>query len=300
MAKLKLKGIFVPHVTPFRKHGSLDLKALRTLVRFWVESGVSGLVPCGSNGEAPYLSKQERKKVISTVVDEANGKTIIVAGTGSISTKETVQFTKNAKNLGVDAALVVTPFYFRLSNKEVLEHYRTVAETVDLPLVIYNIPRFTGFSMEPSLISKLSSEIENVVGVKDSSGNVDTINEIIRLVGDKISVLAGAADVTLPALNRGGTGAVLAVANVFPELCNSLYEAFKNGEHERAEELQKRLSIVNDALVKRYNQLSAIKEALRQRRLPGGYPRRPALPLESQERNYIEKMLRTMQEPLRY
>jgi 4-hydroxy-tetrahydrodipicolinate synthase len=297
MTKLRLEGIFVPHVTPFKRRGSLDLEALRTLVKFWVENGVSGLVPCGSNGEAPYLSRQERKKVIGTVVDEANGKVLVVAGTGSMSTRETVQFTKDARDLGVDGALVVTPFYFRLSNREIHEHYRTLMNAVDLPIVIYNIPRFTGFSIEPNVISQLASENENVVGVKDSSGNVDTITEIIRLVGTKISVLAGATDVTLPALKQGGTGAVLAVANVFPELCNSLYKAFKKGEQKRAAELQERLSFVNEVLVKKHNQLSAIKEALRQRELPGGYPRKPALPLESDERKNVQELLRTVEEP---
>jgi len=200
MPKLVLDGIFVPHVTPFTREGKLDIKALRACVRFWVEGGVSGLVPCGSNGEAPYLSRQERRRVIETVVDEVNGKIPVIAGTGSMSTQETIAFTKDAKDFGVDAALVVTPFYFKLTNKEIYEHYRTLLETVDLPLVVYNVPKFTGFSLEPSFICQLASESVGVVGVKDSSGSIGTITEIIRLVGDKISVLAGTADVALPTL----------------------------------------------------------------------------------------------------
>jgi len=297
MRKIGLDGIFVPHVTPFTRNGELDAEALRTCVRFWVEGGVSGLMPCGSNGEAPYLSREERKKVIETVVDEVNGKVPVVAGTGSMSTKETILFTEDAKDLGVDAALVVTPFYFKLSNKEIYEHYSAVLEAVDLPVVLYSVPKFTGTSLEPAVVSQLASEYENVVGVKDSGGSIGSITEITRLVGDKISVLAGTADVALAALMLGGRGAVIAVANVFPKMCSSLYEAFRRSNFEEASKLQRQISYLNEVLVKRYNQLSAIKEALRLRGLPSGFPRKPALPLESEERKDIENILKVMQEP---
>ncbi|MEM3640883.1 MAG: dihydrodipicolinate synthase family protein [Candidatus Bathyarchaeia archaeon] len=183
---LKLDGIFVPNVTPFTKEGDIDEEALRACVQFWINSGISGLVPCGSNGEAPYLSREERKKVVETVVDEVNGKVHVIAGTGSTSTWETIQFTKDAKDLGVDGVLIVTPYYFKLSRKEIYEHYRTVLETVDIPVILYSVPKFTGYSLEPLLISQLVSEYKSVVGVKDSGGNIGVITEIIRLVGDKI------------------------------------------------------------------------------------------------------------------
>jgi len=296
MPKLVLDGIFVPHITPFRRGGELDIRALRDCIRFWLENGVSGLVPCGSNGEAPHLSRQERRRVIETVVDEVNGKVPVIAGTGSISTKETIMFTKDAKDLGVDAVLIVTPFYFKLTNREIHEHYRTVLEKVDVPIVLYSVPKFTGFSLEPDLIDQLASENENVIGVKDSSGSIDTITQTIRLVGSKISVLAGAADITLPAFLLGGRGAVIAVANVFPALCSRLYDAFRNGKHEEAKRLQKRIASANDVLVKKYNQLAAIKEALKLQGLPAGYPRKPALPLDSEEKRVIQDLLRTIDE----
>jgi 4-hydroxy-tetrahydrodipicolinate synthase len=298
MPRLVLNGIFVPHVTPFTREGELDLKALRACVRFWLESVVSGLVPCGSNGEAPYLSRQERIKVIETVVDEVNGKIPVVAGTGSMSTKETITFTKDAKDLGADAALIVTPFYFKPTNREMQEHYRTISEAVDLPIVVYNVPKFTGFSLETAFIHQLVSENEKIIGLKDSSGNIGAITEIIRLVGDKISVLAGTADVALPTFLLGGKGSVIAVANVFPKLCSQLYETFKNGKYEEAKILQKRISFANEVLVKRYNQLSAIKEALRLQGLPGGYPRKPALPLDSEEKKAVQNLLKIITEPL--
>jgi 4-hydroxy-tetrahydrodipicolinate synthase len=294
MCKISLDGIFVPHVTPFKREGELDIEALRTCVRFWVESGVSGLVPCGSNGEAPYLSRQERRIVIKTVVEEVNGKIPVIAGTGGMSTKQTIAFTKDAEKLEVDAALIVTPFYFKLTNREIYEHYKTIFEAVDLPIILYNVPKFTGVSIELAVISQLASKYENLIGVKDSSGNIGTITEMIRLVGDKIAVLAGTAEVTLPTLMLGGRGAVIAVANVFPKLCNSLYQAFRRGNYEEAAKLQQQVSFINEVLVKKHNQLSAIKEALRLRGHPGGYPRKPALPLESEEVKDIEDMLKVV------
>jgi 4-hydroxy-tetrahydrodipicolinate synthase len=291
MPKLILDGIFVPNVTPFTRKGQLDTKALRTCVRFWLDGGVSGLVPCGSNGEAPYLSRQERIKVIQTVVDITNGKVPVVAGTGSTSTRETIAFTKDAADLGADAALVVTPFYFKLSNQEIQEHYRSVSEAVDIPIIVYSVPKFTGISLEPAFIHKLAMENQKVVGVKDSSGNLGAITETIRLAGKRLSVLAGTADIVLPTLLAGGRGAVIAVANVFPTFCSQLYEAFKSGRYEEAAKLQNRISFANEVLVKRYNQLSAIKEAMRSEGLPSGYPRRPALPLTESERKTLSGLL---------
>jgi 4-hydroxy-tetrahydrodipicolinate synthase len=296
MNRIDLSGVFVPHITPFTSKGRLDTEALRACMKFWMEGGVSGLVPCGSNGEAPYLSRQERRRVIKIVVDEVNGKLPVIAGTGSMSTQETITLTKDAKDIGADAALVVTPFYFKLSNREIYEHYRAVAEAVDFPILLYSVPKFTGFSLEPTVISQLASEHKNVVGVKDSGGSIGTITETIRLVGDKIAVLAGTADVALSTFTLGGRGAVVAVANVFPKMCSSMYEAFKKGNHEKASKLQRQMSFVNEVLTKRHNQLSAIKEALKLQGLPAGYPRRPALPLGAEEKKDIESMLKTVSE----
>ena len=295
MSKLRLEGVFVPHITPFQRNGEINEDALRQCVRFWIEGGLSGLVPCGSNGEAPYLLKEERKRVIEIVVDEVNGKVPVVAGTGAMSTRETIQLTKDAKNIGVNAALVVTPFYYKHSSKEIYDHYSTVIEAVDLPILIYNVPKFTGFSLEPSVVYELVSEYDGVVGIKDSSGNLGQIAELTRLVGDKVSVLAGTADVIFPTLMLGGKGAVIAVANVTPGLCSALYEAFEEGKFEDSSKLQRRISYINEVLIKRHNQLSAIKEALNMKGLPGGYPRKPTALLEKNEKDEIKEILETVE-----
>ncbi|MDI6690571.1 MAG: dihydrodipicolinate synthase family protein [Candidatus Bathyarchaeota archaeon] len=176
-----------------------------------------------------------------------------------------------------------------------IAHYKAVLEAVDLPIVLYSVPKFTGFSLDPAVIAQLASEYENVVGVKDSGGNIGSIAETIRLAGDKISVLAGTADVTLPTLMLGGKGAVIAVANVFPRIYRSLYDAFKRGDYEKASLLQQRLNYLNEILVKKYNQLSTIKEALKLFGLLAGYPRSPALPLSEEERREIEEALKAVE-----
>jgi len=296
MQKMKLEGIFVPHVTPFKRNGEINQEALRACVQFWVKSGLHGLVTCGSNGEAPYLSREERKKVIETVIEETSGKVPVIAGTGTMSTWETISFTKDAKDLGVDAALIVTPFYFKLSNKELYEHYKAILEAVELPIILYSVPKFTGFQLDTAIIAQLASEYENVIGVKDSGGSIGRITEIARLVGDKISVLAGTADLTLPTLILRGKGAIIAVANVIPKMCSTLYEAFTRGNYEEASKLQQRLTCINETLM-RHGQLSAIKSALNLLGLPGGYPRKPSLPLREEEENEIESLLKPILEP---
>jgi 4-hydroxy-tetrahydrodipicolinate synthase len=151
--------------------------------------------------------------------------------------------------------------------------------------------------LEPAFVHKLAVENEKVIGVKDSSGNLGAITEIIRLAGKRLSVLAGAADIVLPTLLAGGKGAVVAVANVFPTLCSQLYEAFKNRQYEEAARLQSRISFANEVLVKRFNQLSAIKDAMKSKELPGGYPRRPALPLAKAERKTLKGLLKEIDRP---
>ena len=291
MAKINLEGIFVPHITPFDEDGEIDWNALRGLVEFWIEGELAGLVPCGSNGEAPHLLREERRKIIETVVDAVNGRVPVIAGTGAISTKETIQLTRDAEDAGADAALIVTPFYFKYSMKEIYAHYSSIIEAVDIPIILYSVPKFTGFSIQPELVHKLASEYSNIIGIKDSSGNLSQISELIRLVGNKIAVLAGTVDVTLPTLMLGGKGAIIAVANVAPKLCSSLYKAFKNGKIDDATKLQRKISYLNEILVRRYNQLSAIKAALNLKGLPAGYPRKPALPLENSEKEKIKELL---------
>ena len=289
--QLRLDGIFPPHITPFLKNEEIDEKSLRSLVHFWLDSGCAGLVSCASNGEGPYMMRDERRRVLQIVIEEVNGKVPVIASTGAPSTRETVFLTQDAKDVGANAVLIVSPYYFKPDSKELFEHYSTVISSTDIPIVLYNVPKFTGYNMDPNVIVRLAEEYDQVVGVKDSGGSIGQISDLIQRVGDRISVLAGTGDLVLPCLLMGGKGGVIAIANVAPRLCVDLYNQFKKNEIERARQVQMKLLHLNDILVKRFNQISAIKEAMNQLGKSSGYPRRPSLPLDDKARNEIRKTL---------
>jgi 4-hydroxy-tetrahydrodipicolinate synthase len=285
----KPEGVMVPHITPFKQNGEVDEESLRQCVTFWIENKIGGLVPCGSNGEAPYLSIEDRNRVVKIVVDQANGKVPVIAGTGSLSTEDTIRLTKAAKDIGADAALIVTPFFFRLSDRELVEHYTAIARSVDMPMLLYNVPKFTGFNLEPRVVAELA-RLDNVVGIKDSGGSLGQIAEIIRLVGNRISVLAGTGDLIYPTLMLGGKGAIVAIANAAPRQCCEVHEAFLKGDYERAKDLQLKLLPLNDVLTKKYG-VVACKEALSIMRKPAGFPKSPLSALREEARTEIRKVL---------
>ena len=289
---MELDGIFVPNVTPFNRHGRIERDSLHNLVDYWIESGVSGLVVNASTGEAPYLSREERKTLLKLVIDGVDGRARVIAGTGAMGTRETIEITRDASDLGGDAVLVVTPFFFKPSEEELFQHFAALLASVDMPVILYNVPKFTGYSIKPRVIERIVFGCNNLVGVKDSSRNPGNMAEIIRLIGDKINVLSGSADMILPALALGGKGAIVAVANVIPESCVSLYEAFGNGDLKEAGRLQLRASFVNKVLVREHGQIAAIKAALNFMGKPAGFPRRPLRPLPPREERDVFEALK--------
>lgn len=289
--QLRLEGVFPPHITPFMKNEEIDEMALRSLVQFWLDSGCAGLVSCASNGEGPCMTREERRRVLGVVIDEVNGKAPVIAGTGAPSTRETTLLTRDAADAGADAVLIVSPYYFKPDSRELFEHYSTVIRSTSVRVIVYNVPKFTGYNLDPDVIVKLAEEYDQVVGVKDSGGSIGQISDLISRVGERVSVLAGTADLVLPCLLMGGKGAIIAVANVAPRLCVDLYDHFKQHEIERARQVQMRLLHLNDILVKKFDQISAIKEAMNQLGKPAGYPRRPSLPLETKAQNEVKEGL---------
>jgi 4-hydroxy-tetrahydrodipicolinate synthase len=172
-----------------------------------------------STGEAPLLSAEERKDLISLVKDRVGSRGRVIAGTGAVGTRETIQLTRDAKDVGAEAALVASPWFFRPSDEEVFQHFASLISSVDLPVILYNVPKFTGYSVTPAVVDRVADECSNLVGIKDSGGSPGNMAENIRLFGEKICVLSGAADMTMPTLVMGGKGAILAVANAIPEAC---------------------------------------------------------------------------------
>jgi 4-hydroxy-tetrahydrodipicolinate synthase len=294
MARLKLEGVYVPNVTPFDAKGEVQYDALADLIEYWIQAGVSGVVANASTGESPYLSRGELQEVLRFVIDHIDGRVQVLAGTGAMATRETIELTRDASKEGADAALITSPWFFRLSEEEVYRHYYTVLNAVDLPVVLYNVPKFTGYSIAPKTIARLAEDCSGLVGVKDSSGAPGNMAEIIRLCGDKIASLSGAADMFLPTLSLGGKGAVLAIANVVPGTCVELLNAFKAGDIATAGRRQRTASHVNNVLVASHPQVAAIKSALNHMGYNAGTPRPPLGPLnEAQEKSSTEALKNT-------
>ncbi|MEM2912380.1 MAG: 4-hydroxy-tetrahydrodipicolinate synthase [Candidatus Bathyarchaeia archaeon] len=234
----KPQGILPALVTPFTDDGKkVNEEALRSLVARCIELGVSGVVPCGTTGEFVNLTIEERKRVIDVVIDEVNGKVAVVAGTGASGTDQAIEMTKYAKDAGADAALIVTPYYLKPTDRGIYEHYDAIASQVDLPIILYNIPQVTGLPLPWQMVEDLA-QIPNIVAVKDSSGQLSFILAVLEKVRDKINVLCGHDEVVVGALAAGCSGAILASANFMPDIWVRVYNAIQKGDLQTARELQ--------------------------------------------------------------
>ena len=234
----KPEGILPALVTPFTDDAkSIDEERLRALVSHCLELGVHGVVPCGTTGEFVNLTIEEKKRVIKIVVDEVNGKVPVVAGTGASGTNEALEMTRYAKDAGATAALIVVPYYLKPADRGIYEHYYTIASQVDLPIILYNIPQCTGLPLPWQMVEDLA-QIPNIVGVKDSSGQLSFILAVLEKVRDKINVLCGHDEVVVAALAAGCSGAILASANIIPDIWVQIYNHVKNGQLQKARELQ--------------------------------------------------------------
>jgi 4-hydroxy-tetrahydrodipicolinate synthase len=288
----KPQGIIPPHITPFTKNGDIDAEGLRRNVDFWLEAGVHGLATCASNGEAVYMNSEERRQVLKVVIDQANGRVPILAGTGAPSTREAILQTKEAKDLGVDAALIITPYFFSPKQEEILGYYQDICAAIDIPIILYNVPKFTGVNMEASVVAKMA-EYDNVVGVKDSSSDMRLMQALISAAGDRISILAGSGNMVFPTLASGGHGGIVAVANVAPSRCVEIYEKFIRGDLKGAREAQADVLVLNDLVTKQYG-VPALKAAMNLLGLSGGYPRRPLLPVSERVTEELKRVLTSL------
>ncbi|MGC9103205.1 MAG: dihydrodipicolinate synthase family protein [Candidatus Methanodesulfokora sp.] len=289
---MRFQGIIPPHVTPFDEEGELDLASLDKLLDFWLNSKVHGLATCASNGEGPLLDEEERKTIIKFVVDKAGGEIPIIVGVSSPSTRGVLKQIEQAEKLGADGVLLTPPYYFKPNSRELLSHYKTVLKSSSLPVLLYNVPKFVGYDIPIELIGRIAEEHNNLSGIKESSGAVWRISELIRILGGRYSVLAGTGDILLPTLALGGDGGIVAVSIFAPELSVRLYNLFKAGDLNGAADIQRILTMLNEVIVKKCNQLSATKEALKLRGLPGGFARMPSQPLSEEEREEVRRALK--------
>ncbi len=233
--KKALQGSMVAMVTPFT-NGRVDEGKIRELVEFFIAAETDAIVPCGTTGESPTLSYEEHKRVVEITVAAVGRRIPVIAGTGSNSTTEALELTEHAYKAGANAALLTTPYYNKPTQKGLIEHFRTIAETVDLPLILYNIPGRTGVNMLPETVAALA-EHPRIVGIKEASGNLEQMTSVIQLCGEKITVLSGDDTLTLPLMAVGGKGVISVVANIVPRAVADLTHAALRGEWERARTL---------------------------------------------------------------
>lgn len=235
------RGIIPAMVTPFDKQGKVSEDGLRKLVNYLIEGGVHGLFPVGSQGEFYALERKEKRRILEVVLDQAKGKVPVYAGTGAISTKEAITLTKMAEDIGVDAVSIITPFFISPTQEELYEHYLAIAESTNLSILLYSNPGRTGVNLSVDLVVRLS-KVDNIVGIKDSSGDMTLTAEYIRRTNDDFSVLAGRDTLIYGTLLYGGKGAIAATANVAPKLVVEIYEAYMRGDIERAKKAQANLA----------------------------------------------------------
>ncbi|HZK38532.1 MAG TPA: 4-hydroxy-tetrahydrodipicolinate synthase [Clostridia bacterium] len=270
----RVKGIIVPILTPLHEDESINETELRNQVNRLIKAGVHGIFPAGTNGEGYILSRDEKKTILKIVVDEVNGRVPVYAGTGCVSTKDTVEMSLFAEDVGVDALSIITPSFAKASQQELYEHYKTVAKAVSLPIVLYNIPARTGNHLEATTVEKLS-RIENIVGVKDSSGDFNTmLGYIDATKGRDFAVLSGNDALILWNLLAGGAGSVSGCANVFPKTIAGIYESYVKNDLDRAKELQYKVYPLR-ACFKHGNPNTVIKKAVQLLGYPVGNCRKP-------------------------
>lgn len=234
------KGSIVAIVTPF-KDGKIDERKLRDLIELQIKNGTSGIVPCGTTGESATLTFQEHEAVIEITIEQAKKRVPVIAGTGSNSTQEAIMLTKQAASAGADASLQVSPYYNRPTQKGIYEHFKAVAGSVNIPIILYNIASRTGVNIEPETIAKLARDCKNIVGVKEASGSLDQMSRIKQLCDKDFNLISGDDSLTLPVLSLGGIGVISVVANIVPADVANLVAEFQKGNLREAQEIHYKL-----------------------------------------------------------
>ncbi len=280
-------GSLVALVTPFAED-EVDYETLRELVDFQIRSGTDGIVPVGTTGECPTLSYEEHKKVIEVVVQESAGQVPVVAGTGSNSTDEAIELTRYAKQVGADGALIVVPYYNKPTQEGLYQHFAAIAEEVDIPIILYNIPGRCGVNMEPRTIAKLA-EIDNIVGIKEATGQLDQVSEIAISCG--LTILSGDDSLTLPIASVGGKGVISVVANIVPTDVKALTDAILEGDFATARQWHNKLFAMSKALLSLSTNPIPIKAAMAQLNMCSGQLRLPLVGLSPSKEEQLVQIL---------
>ncbi|MBI3583034.1 MAG: 4-hydroxy-tetrahydrodipicolinate synthase [Nitrospinae bacterium] len=278
------KGSFVAIVTPF-KNGKIDEKAYSDLIEFQIREGTQGIVPCGTTGESATLTHQEHERVIELTMEIVNKRIPVIAGTGSNSTSEAIMLTRHAKDAGADAALLITPYYNKPTQEGLYQHYKAIAESVNIPQFLYNVPGRTGVNMLSETVGRLS-KVKNIIGIKEATGDMRQVSDVIALCGDNFIVLSGDDFTTFPLLTIGGMGVISVTANVAPRDVANMCNEFFKGNINRAKEFHYKMRQLNDAMFYETNPIP-VKTALS---LMGKVSGEMRLPLYQMSEKNLERL----------
>ena len=277
MKNVELKGIITPILTPMNADESVNLEELRNQIERLIDGGVHGIFPFGTNGEGYILNEKEKEAVLEAAIDQVKGRVPVYAGSGCISTADTIRMSVRAQELGADVLSIITPSFAVASQKELYDHYVEVAKHVDTPIVLYNIPARTGNKLLPETVAKLAKDVDVIVGAKDSSGDWENLKAYIQQTRDlekDFYVLSGNDSLILPSLKEGGFGGIAGCSNVYPHVLSSIYNLFKEGKIEEAEAVQESIASFR-AVFKYGNPNTVVKKAVSMLGYPVGDCRRP-------------------------
>ena len=286
---IKLRGAYTAMVTPLDAKGELDEDGLRKNVNFQIKHGINGLVPVGTTGECATLNYEEHERAIEVTVDVAKGRVPVLAGTGSNSTKEAIMLTRYAREVGADGTLQVTPYYNKPTQRGLYEHFKEIAEAVDLPQVIYNVPSRTGVNIEPDTLAKLA-KVKNIIGIKEASGNLEQVMRMIKLTGENFAMISGEDSLTFPIMALGGVGVISVASNVAPEKVARMVSAFLDGDLTTARSLHYELLPLFKAMFIETNP-GPVKAAMNMLNMPAGPLRLPLVDMAPENKEKLRKAL---------
>lgn len=282
------KGSCVALSTPFTSDG-INYATFGELIDFQISEGTDAILVCGTTGEPPTMTLKERNEAIKFAVDRVNGRIPVIAGTGGNNTKSVIEASIEAQKLGVDGLLIVTPYYNKTTQKGLIAHYTAIAESVELPIIIYNVPGRTGLNMTPTTLYELS-KIENIVGIKEASGNIAQVVEMARLCEGSIDLYSGNDDMVVPLLSVGGKGVISVVANIAPKDTHEMVYSFLTGNIEKSYKLQFKLKPLIDALFLEVNPIP-VKAALNLMGFKMGSPRLPLIEISDDNLNILKQRM---------
>ena len=288
MKKILFKGCGTAISTPFDENG-VNLKEFERLIKNQIQNKVDAIIVCGTTGESSTMTTEEKKQAIQCAEKTANGRIPIIAGTGGNNTKQVIENSKLAESLGVDGLLIVTPYYNKCTQKGLIEHYKVIAQSVSLPIILYSVPSRTGVNIEPKTCLELS-KIENIVAIKEASGNISQVAEIAHLCGDDLHIYSGNDDQILPILSLGGLGVISVLSNVKPEYTHNIVQNFFDGNIQKATKMQLDALPLIKALFSEVNPIP-VKSALNIQGYNFGTPRLPLTPMTAEKMEVLKQAL---------